>query len=94
MAVAGSALSLHPYRLSRAETGERAIAGRLYILCSAPRVSPHGPSIGRGWPTRLLVTPGHYVIRLGPPIVAALTPVDARRDLRIRRCPRRAERIA
>jgi glucuronate isomerase len=73
MAVAESALRLHPDRLLPAEPGERAIARRLYdAVRDLPVISPHGhvdPQLlldDRPFPdpATLFVTPDHYVTRL------------------------------
>jgi glucuronate isomerase len=73
MAVAESALRLHPDRLLPAEPGERAIARRLYdAVRNLPVISPHGhvdPQLlldDRPFPdpATLFVTPDHYVTRL------------------------------
>jgi glucuronate isomerase len=102
MAVADSVLRLHPDRLLPPEPASGPSPdGCATMPCATPVISPHGHvdpqlPVDDGPlrdPARLFVTPGHYVTRLGTPIVAALISVDGHSDLRIRRCPRRGERI-
>jgi glucuronate isomerase len=73
VAVADSALVLHPDRLLPSDPGPRAIARRLYdAVRELPVISPHGhvdPQLlldDRPFPdpATLLVTPDHYVTRL------------------------------
>jgi glucuronate isomerase len=73
VAVADSALALHPDRLLPAEPGEREIARRLYeAVRDLPVISPHGHVDPRLLlddepfpdPATLFVTPDHYVTRL------------------------------
>jgi glucuronate isomerase len=86
MTTVASRLELHPDRLFPAEAGTRAVARELYAsVADRPIFSPHG-HVDAGLlvrnqpfedPTRLLVSPDHYVTRVLHSVGVSLTSLGA-----------------